>query len=41
LLRHKADVTVKDDKGCTPLALAAEMEYEEVSELLRKHGAKK
>jgi ankyrin repeat protein len=41
LLRHKADVTVKDDKGRTPLALAGEMKYEEVSELLRKYGAKK
>ena len=40
-LQHQADLTLKDRKGRTPLALAEEMKYTRVAELLRKHGAKK
>jgi ankyrin repeat protein len=41
LLAHKADVTVKDNEGRSPLALAKKMKYKKVSDLLRKHGAKR
>jgi len=41
LLEYKADVNIKDAKGRTPLALAVEMKYMKVADLLRKHGAKK
>jgi ankyrin repeat protein len=39
LLRRKADVTIKDKKGRSPLDLAAEMKYANIVRLLRKHGA--
>jgi ankyrin repeat protein len=41
LLKHKADFTLKDRKGRTPLALAEEMKYAKVAQLLRRHGAKR
>jgi ankyrin len=41
LLERKADTTIKDHKGRTPLALAVEMKYAKVVQLLRKYGAKK
>lgn len=40
LLERKADCTIKNKDGLTPLALAIERERAEVIQLLRKHGAK-
>ena len=39
LLAHGADVKAKTRNGCTALALAQEREFDEIVDLLRKHGA--
>jgi ankyrin repeat protein len=41
LLDNKAEATIKDNQGRTPLDLAVPMKYRRVAELLRKRGARK
>ena len=39
LLDKQADVNIQSVSGVTPLAIACHQGHEEVSELLRQHGA--
>jgi len=39
LLKHGADVTVKDFRGKTPLQVAVEQGHADIAELLRRYGA--
>ncbi|MHC4642670.1 MAG: ankyrin repeat domain-containing protein [Planctomycetota bacterium] len=39
LIKYKADVNARDEKGRTSLGLAVEMDLKEIIGLLRKHGA--
>jgi ankyrin repeat protein len=38
LLANKAEVNAKDNRGNTPLHLAAAKGHKDVAELLRQHG---